>query len=151
MVICRAPSYGRIYTYMPCIVKSIRHVLRCRLLAKKCCQYLRSDPCTRGSNVFRHIRIFCLFNSSCQQVCCGFHTVAYVFTCRFMLWKAGIFSCSISLVSLAGWRLDTGWTDGFRFSGGIKICFDKSHVPAVGSNQLHIAVVAPGWGAFLWT
>jgi len=26
--------------------------------------------------------------------------------------------------------------------------FDKSHVPAVGSNQLHNAVVAPGKGAF---
>jgi len=38
----------------------------------------------------------------------------------------------------------------FDFREG-QICFDKSHVPAVGSNQLHNAVVDPGRGAFLWT
>ena len=44
----------------------VRHVLRCAPLGKKYCHYLWSDPCTRGSNVFRHIHIFCFFNSSCQ-------------------------------------------------------------------------------------
>ena len=58
----------------------------------------------------------------------------------------------VSLVSLAQWGLGTGWTDGFRFPGGAEISFDNTHVPVVGSNQLHNAVVASGrgwgWGAF---
>jgi hypothetical protein len=89
---------------------------------KKCCQYLRSDPCTRGSNVFRHIHIYCLFSSSSQQVIwlyCGFCTVAYVYASRFMSCKAGIFICCISLVSLAGWRLGYWFGQtGFDFREG---------------------------------
>ena len=129
----------------------LRHVLRCHLLAKNIANTFGVTHVQEEVMYFGTYASFFPFNSSCHQIIwlnCGFCIVAYVYANRCVLCKAGIFVRYVSLVSLAGWRLGIGCIDGFRFPGGTEICFDKSHVPAVGFNQLHNAVVAPGRGTF---
>jgi len=124
MVVRRTPSYGRNYTSMPCTLKSV-YVMYCvaHLWAKN---IAITYGVTHVQEEVMYFGTYISFVSSIQVVSKSFDSIVVSVLLRlFML----VYSCYVSLVSLAGWKLGTGWTDGFRFPRGIEICFDKSHVP----------------------